>query len=157
MTSLAGHESVAVVGHRFDRAGAARLRFALTLPRVATSVPSVRALLDAALTLMGVAEKCRGEVAVALTEACANAIVHALGSDGYTVGVTLSGDRCVIGISDTGVGMDPGRLDGAGPGRLADRGRGLLLMRRCMDTVEIRSVHPRGIAVRMCKDLTYAV
>jgi serine/threonine-protein kinase RsbW len=156
MRFVARQDSVATVVRPSHEVGVTRLRLALTLPRAATTLPTVRALLDAALTLVGAAEGCRGDLAVALTEACTNAIVHADGSAGYTVGVTLSGGTCVIDVSDTGVGLNPLALDGDVPDRLTDGGRGLLLMRRCTDTLELRPVRRHGLAVRMCKDLTYA-
>jgi serine/threonine-protein kinase RsbW len=126
------------------------MQLALRLPRAATTLGTLRTLFDAALTLSGVAEDCRGELAVALTEACTNAIVHAHGDDGYGVAVTLSGGTCVIEVTDTGVGMDPPVLHDRGGGR------GLLLMRGCTDTLELRPLRPHGLAVRMSRELSYA-
>ena len=155
MRSVARQGSVAALDPPSHQAGAARLRLAFTVPRAVTTLPTVRSLLDAALTLVGAAEGCRGELAVALTEACTNAIVHAYGSAGYTVGVTLSGGTCVIDVRDTGVGLDPLAHDDDVPDRLTDGGRGLLLMRRCTDTLELRPVRPHGLAVRMRRELTF--
>lgn len=157
MQSIAGQGPVTALVDQADQDGTARVRLTLTVPRAASTLPTVRALLDSALILVGATEDCRGELAVALTEACSNAIVHAQGSAGYTVGITVSGSICVVDVTDTGGGLDALPADGALPARLADRGRGLALMRRCTDSMELRQVRPRGLAIRMCKALSYAV
>ena len=53
-----------------------QLRLALRLPRDDTGAVTVtRQVLDAALAAMGVTNECRGDIALALTEACANAVL----------------------------------------------------------------------------------
>jgi serine/threonine-protein kinase RsbW len=104
---------------------------------------------------MGVTADCRGELAVALSEACTNAIVHARAGDGYEVLVTLHGSLCVIEVADTGVGVDSLTLEGEMPEPLALRGRGLHLIRGFTNAVELRPVRPNGLAVRMSRNVTY--
>jgi serine/threonine-protein kinase RsbW len=155
MSSVARQDPVGAGVHPRGEAGAARLRLALTLPRATSTLPMVRAVLDSALVLMGVTADCRGELAVALSEACTNAIVHARAGDGYEVLVTLHGSRCVIEVADTGVGVDSLTLEGAMPEPLAPRGRGLHLIRGFTNAVELRPVRPNGLAVRMSRNVTY--
>jgi anti-sigma regulatory factor (Ser/Thr protein kinase) len=49
----------------------------LSLPRDAASVPLSRQVLDGCLETLGVADDTRTDIALALSEACANVIVHA--------------------------------------------------------------------------------
>jgi len=132
-----------------------RFEVAWCLPRRATTVPMARRLLDTALTLMGVSDDCRADIALAITEACANAVRHAHGATEYHIRVIADGDRCVMEIVDSGVGLDHLPHDGEAPD-LSERGRGLRLMRACTDTVETGSAHPRGLTLRMSKTLTWS-
>jgi hypothetical protein len=80
-----------------DPAAGVHLQMTWRLPRHADSIPTARRLLDAILTLLCVADGCRYEVAVMLSEACANAVSHADGHE-YGVHVDLDHDRCVIEV-----------------------------------------------------------
>jgi serine/threonine-protein kinase RsbW len=90
-------------------------------------------------------------IELALVEAVNNAIEHAYhGEPGHPVMVVvdLTRDRLSLRISDRGAPMDPRQLDQAGKFAqpdLADldtwshRGRGLNLIKACMETVEYRA------------------
>ena len=110
---------------------------------------------------MGVAQACRFDIALALTEACTNAIDHAHGVNEYQVMVTANDDQCVIDVVDSGVGLDQQHIGAASANSdlqqlPPDRGRGLRLIRACTDTLELRPVQPHGLAIRMVKRLTWA-
>ncbi len=60
----------------------------LSLPRDAASVPLSRQVLDGCLETLGVTDDTRTDIALALSEACANVIVHAGSGEQY--GVTVS-------------------------------------------------------------------
>jgi serine/threonine-protein kinase RsbW len=60
-------------------------RLALRLPRDASTVPLVRRMLAQALTTLGVADECRDDIGLILTEACANVVEHAWDADDYEV------------------------------------------------------------------------
>jgi serine/threonine-protein kinase RsbW len=126
------------------------------LPRRPASVPHARQLIHSALSGIGVTVACREEVALAVTEACANAVRHAqLGAE-YVLTITTTGDRCVIEVADTGIGFDPGGLDHtARPANTTVAGRGLFLISHYTDTLELRRAHPRGLSVRMSKRLVW--
>ena len=134
-----------------------RLELAWCLPRQAATVSMARRLLTTALHLIGAAEECRADLALAVTEACANAVRHAHGASEYQIIITADPDRCVVEVTDRGVGVDHKRLHTGldrTPRSLTERGRGLRLIRACTDTVEIGTVFPHGVAVRMVKTLT---
>jgi serine/threonine-protein kinase RsbW len=131
------------------------LHWAVRMPCHAATVSSVRRLLDQALTDIGVAADCRADIALAVTEACANAVEHAQLGEEYDVVVIVDSDQCVAEVIDYGAGMELGRLDGVMVPATTERGRGLPLIRACTDGVELRRVHPHGLAVRMIKVLSW--
>jgi serine/threonine-protein kinase RsbW len=132
------------------------LRLAMRLPRLAASVTTARHGLQRALAGIGVTEDCRDDLALALTEACGNAVEHAQIGHEYVVVVTVGRSRCVVEVIDTGVGMDVGRLNGHPVSLTGNRGRGLRLIRAVTDGLEMRPVDPHGLALRMTKTLTWA-
>jgi serine/threonine-protein kinase RsbW len=133
-----------------------QVRLALRLPREDTGAVTVtRRVLDAALAAMGVTNECRSDIALALTEACANAVAHAqLGND-YRVIASTHANLCVIEVADTGVGLDLDRVSAGPPAPTAESGRGLHLIRACTDGMELRAGRPHGLTVRMVKVLAW--
>lgn len=131
------------------------IHYGLRLPREVATVPIVRDLCRTAMTQLGVKEPCVQDVALALTEACANVVEHAEGTDDdYEVRLQLDDERCEIRVVDTGRGFDAEALtDGSMPGSEAERGRGIQLMKALVDRVEFRSVPEQGTMVRFEKRL----
>lgn len=84
------------------------------------------------------------QVTLAVIEAGTNAIQHgSRGQSDRTVGVdfSLSPDRLEVAVRDRGPGFDPALVSGdvTSPEHLLDsRGRGIFIMRACMDTVDFR-------------------
>jgi serine/threonine-protein kinase RsbW len=136
-------------------AGPSRLQLQSCMPRRAPTVSTARHLVDTALALVGVAEDCRADIALALTEACANAVRHAQG-DEYQIIVRTDGDQCVVEVIDDGAGPDRHRIDRIDGQHPAEHGRGLALIRACTDAFEFRRLHPHGSTIRMSKELTWA-
>ena len=132
------------------------LRLAMRLPRLAASVTTARHRLKSALAGIGVTGECRDDLALALTEACSNAVEHAQIGHEYVVIVTVDRTRCVVEVVDTGVGMEAGRLNDHPVALTAKRGRGLGLIRAVTDGLEMRPVEPHGLALRMIKTMTWA-
>ena len=61
------------------------VKVALSLPRDAASVPVTRQVLDSCLERLGVMPATRHDIALALSEACANVIQHAGPGEEYEV------------------------------------------------------------------------
>ena len=78
------------------------IRMSLSLPRDAASVPVTRQVLDCCLQTLGVMPDTRGDIALALSEACANVILHAGQGREYDVVATARDGRCIIEVVDTG-------------------------------------------------------
>ena len=131
------------------------LRLTWRLPRVPATASIPRRALDSALQALGITADCRADLALALSEACANAIEHArLGAD-YCVTVTADPELCMVEVADCGIGIAGGQVDtqAAAPG--STRGRGIMLIRACTDSLDLAAVEPHGLAVRFSKRLVW--
>jgi serine/threonine-protein kinase RsbW len=131
------------------------IHYGLRLPREVVTVPIVRDLCRTAMTQLGVEEACVQDVALALTEACANVVEHAEGTDDdYEVRLQLDNDRCQIRVVDTGRGFDAdGLADESMPDTQSERGRGIQLMKALVDRVTFTSTPEKGTIVHFEKAL----
>jgi serine/threonine-protein kinase RsbW len=112
------------------------IAFSVRLPVDAHSVPFIRAICREALEHLRVDDGVVEEIALALTEACANVVRHAGPQQDYEVQVEIDDERCRIGVADTGGGFDPASVPTEVPGSLLEGGRGLLLMRALVDRLD---------------------
>ena len=114
--------------------------FGRTVPATSENVaPLRRALVDLAIR-GGADEEVRGEVALAVGEACSNVVVHAYppGDTGpMIIDAEVRGGELVVRVSDLGQGMVP-RPDSPG------LGLGLPLIASITDRLEIRD-GPDGV------------
>ncbi len=124
---------------------------------IAADSEAVATVVDAiseTLAQLEVPEQKRFEIALAVQEALANAVVHGCGNDpSKQVRCRLKSDprgRVVIIVTDPGPGFSPEVL--ADPKRgenlYADHGRGVYLIRQLMDEVQFES---SGNEIRMWK------
>ncbi|HET8717353.1 MAG TPA: ATP-binding protein [Nocardioidaceae bacterium] len=131
-----------------------QMELSLALPRESNSVPVVRRLAAQALRAFGVADSHVEDVQLAITEACANVVEHAVDTDTYEVRIELASDRCAITVLDQGGGFDATRV----PHDVVDDeegGRGLRLMRALVDNVAFEDQPQTGAVVHMVKALEY--
>ncbi len=136
---------------------------ALDLPRDAASVPVSRQLLDGCLDRLGVTPDTRTDIALALTEACANVILHATQADEYEVLARVTDGRCVIEVVNKGGAFavpaaraplaDAGAAD-AGTALAAEHGRGLKIMDAVVDNLRLTGDRD-GTTVHFEKDLDW--
>jgi serine/threonine-protein kinase RsbW len=130
------------------------IRYSLRLPRDAVTVPLVRTICRDAMTRLGVTLDCQGDVALALTEACANVVQHAGGDETeYEVQIEFSGGICHIRVLDQGRGID--LRDSARTETILDQdsGRGIVLMRLMVDRIAFESRPEDGTIVHLQKHL----
>ncbi len=127
----------------------------LLLPRDAASVPVSRQVLTGCLETLGVTADTRLDIALALSEACANVIRHAGPGDEYEVLVRVTGGRCIIEVVNAGNGqpvLAPGRaiapLD-------AEHGRGLKIMDAVVDELSLSGNGREGTTVHFEKALVW--
>lgn len=132
-----------------------RITLALCLPHDAASIPASRNILRYLLRAIGVTQPCIDDIALAQTEACANVVEHAGPGEEYEVQVEIFDTTCVIRVMDTGRGFDWQALRGRSPEKLAERGRGIELMRALSDSVRFISGPESGTDLRLEKSLDF--
>jgi serine/threonine-protein kinase RsbW len=131
-----------------------RMTIAFWLPRRADSVSVARHILDKLLYAFGVQAMCREEIALAVTEACSNAVRHAKGQSSFEVAAESDDDVVTITVNDDGPGIAPDRIDGM-PEPNEPHGRGIALMRVTTDAFELRRRRSGGVSVRLFKRLRW--
>lgn len=131
-----------------------QVQFSLYLPRDAVTVPVARRLCRGAMEELGVSRACLTDVALAVTEACANVIEHSSDiDDEYEISVSVHEDTCEIRVIDTGRGFDHESLSDEIIDTSAERGRGISLMRALVDNVQFESKPQAGTVVHLVKNL----
>ena len=131
-----------------------QVKYSLYLPRDAMTVPVARRLCRGAMEELGITRACVHDVALAVTEACANVIEHSSDiDDEYEITVVINEDMCEIQVTDTGRGFDHESLGGAMTDVSAERGRGIALMRALVDNVSFESKPQTGTIVHLVKRL----
>ncbi|GHF79114.1 serine phosphatase RsbU (regulator of sigma subunit)/anti-sigma regulatory factor (Ser/Thr protein kinase) [Amycolatopsis bartoniae] len=102
----------------------------VTVPAIPESLKDIRAAMRRWLSAVGVAGDVTGDLLLAVGEACTNSVEHAYGPAGGDVHlrIELRDDELVVTV------RDDGRWRAA---RGKNRGRGLTLMQKCGDDVQV--------------------
>jgi serine/threonine-protein kinase RsbW len=148
-------------------------KFCLVFRCETLSVPVMRRVLGDTLRGLGVDEESVYDILLAATEACTNVLTHGgRQAGGYAVVTSLGAVGCQVEVADEGVGLlGPGLL---GPGlgsrgraegepdprqtpvtQLPESGRGLAVMRACVDNVTLDSRPGHGTVVTMRKHISW--
>jgi serine/threonine-protein kinase RsbW len=154
-------------------------RLCLMLPRESVSIPVMRQVLGETLSRFGLDEDCVSDLLLAATEACTNVVKHAgPGHEEYEVVASVGRSRCLLEVYDNGRGFSPVRVriarrahlrrppvrpvpligrraKNADVAHLAETGRGLAIMRACVDDVSLRSGPGRGTVVQLRKRIEW--
>ena len=143
------------------------IKMALYLPRDAASVTVARRVLDRCLETLGVTPDTRADIALALSEACANVVQHAGPAEEYQVQVSARNGQCVIEVVNAGRGT--GAVQGGrGTGQLgwsalagdpvratAEHGRGLKIINAVTDNMHLTGNERHGTTVHFEKTLEW--
>ena len=132
-----------------------RVQLALSLPREAISVPLARHVVSSALITAGVEPTCVHEVEVALSEACTNAVKHAVDGVTYEVMVGISDEHVAIEVVDSGSGFGQRSASPDGHDHWDENGRGIALMKALSDLAVFDSVEGEGGSVHLTKRLRW--
>ena len=124
-------------------------------------MPAVRRLLRCALAVLRIDRQAGNDLELALTEACANVVKHAVGAENIEVRVDVDEHLCAIDVLDSGAGFDAARAqpvtdDGSMPDPLNDSGRGLFLIGALSDSVRMDTSPRRGCLIHFETRLTVA-
>ena len=137
------------------------INMTLHLPRDAASVPVSRQVLDSCLETLGVTPDTRADIALALSEACANVIQHAGHGEKYEVQVSAMDCRCVIEVVNaSGSNGGPVRVGTSAVTsdpvpEFAEHGRGLKIIDAVADNLQLTGNDCQGTVVHFEKTLQW--
>ena len=127
----------------------------LFMPRDTASVPISRQVLDSCLETLGVTTDTRTDIALALSEACANAVLHAGADQEYEVMARATDGRCVIEVANAGDGTVAVRPPGGPVPLTAEHGRGLRIIDAVTDNLRLTGNGRAGTTVHFEKELDW--
>ena len=139
-------------------------KFCLVFQRETLSVPVMRRVLGDTLRGLGMDEESVYDILLAATEACTNVLTHGGRKvRGYEVVTSLGAVGCQVEVADDGAGLVPSNLARRGTpdpqrmpvAQLPESGRGLAVMRACVDNVTLDSRPGRGTVVTMRKRIRW--
>jgi serine/threonine-protein kinase RsbW len=151
------------------------VKFCLVFPCETLSVPVMRRVLGDTLLGLGVDDESVYDILLAATEACTNVLTHGgRQARGYAVVTSVGAVGCQVEVADEGVGLPPrapagvaGAEADAQPApasapaaelpvaQLPESGRGLAVMRACVDNVTLDSRPGHGTVVTMRKHIRW--
>ena len=140
------------------------VKFCLVFQRETLSVPVMRRVLGDTLRGLGMDEESVYDILLAATEACTNVLTHGGRKvRSYAVVTSLGAVGCQVEVADDGAGLVPSNLARPGPpdprrmpvAQLPESGRGLAVMRACVDNVTLDSRPGRGTVVTMRKRIRW--
>ena len=137
------------------------VKFCLVFRRETLSVPVMRRVLGDTLRGLGMDEESVYDILLAATEACTNVLTHGgRRVRDYAVVTSLGAGGCQLEVADDGVGMGPREPGEPDPqqtpiAQLPESGRGLAVMRACVDNVTLDSHPGRGTVVTMRKRISW--
>ena len=142
------------------------VKFCLMFGCEALSVPVMRRVLGDTLRRLGVHEESVYEIVLAATEACTNVVRHGgRQARGYAVVTSLGDGGCQLEVADEGAGLRAAEpaVHGGSDGhklpaiaQLPESGRGLAVMRACVDNVTLDSRPGHGTVVTMRKHVRWS-
>jgi serine/threonine-protein kinase RsbW len=125
----------------------------LSLPRQPSTVTRARQMLTTLLSLTDADAEVRDHLAVVISEACANAVLHSDLDSTVDIAIGIDDDDCVLEIGNRGPTPD-GVGFGAGlPDPLTVGGRGLPLIAALVDSVTFVAGQPGRVLLRIRKHL----
>jgi serine/threonine-protein kinase RsbW len=137
------------------------VKFCLVFRRETISVPVMRRVLGDTLRALGVDDESVSDILLAATEACTNVLIHGgRRVRDYAVVTSLGAVGCQVEVADDGVGLGARDAAEADPqqtplAQLPESGRGLAVMRACVDAVTLDSRPGRGTVVTMHKHISW--
>ena len=146
------------------------VKFCLVFQCETISVPVMRRVLGDTLLRLGVDDDSVYDILLAATEACTNVLTHG-GPEvrGYAVVTSVGAVGCQVEVADEGTGLlaradaeaacppSPAQLPVAQlpVAQLPESGRGLAVMRACVDNVTLDSRPGHGTVVTMRKRIRW--
>ena len=137
------------------------VKFCLVFQCETLSIPVMRRVLGDTLRGLGVDDDSVYDILLAATEACTNVLTHGgRQARGYAVVTSVGAVGCQVEVADEGAGLPPPPAAAPAPAevpvaQLPESGRGLAVMRACVDNVTLDSRPGRGTVVTMRKHIRW--
>ena len=141
------------------------VKFGLVFQCETLSVPVMRHVLGDTLRRLGMDDESVYDILLAATEACTNVLTHGgRQARGYAVVTSVGAVGCQVEVADECAGLAPRAVAAAdaqpAPAQLPasalpESGRGLAVMRACVDNVTLDSRPGRGTVVTMRKHIRW--
>ena len=128
-----------------------RVTMTLSLPRQPSSVTRARHVLTTLLSLTDAGAEACGHLAVLISEACANAVMHAEHDSTIDVTVVVDDHHCLIEVGNHGSTPGGAGLTAELPDPLTVGGRGLPLIAALADTAAFLAEQPGRVLLRITK------
>lgn len=130
-----------------------RLTMAISLPQQPSSIGEARHILAVLLSLTTADDRSRDDLAVLVTEACANAVQH--GEPGTTIDlhVAIESGTCVLEVGNRGRVPDGGSFPTRVPDPAQLSGRGLPLIAALSHSAQFVATTPGYVLLRMAARL----
>jgi len=147
------------------------VKFCLVFQCETLSIPVMRRVLGDTLLRLGVDDESVYDILLAATEACTNVLTHGgRQARGYAVVTSVGAVGCQVEVADEGAGLPPRAPAGVAGAeaesppapsqlpvaQLPESGRGLAVMRACVDNVTLDSRPGHGTVVTMRKHIHWA-
>ena len=131
----------------------------IEIPSTLDYLPQVDEFIERKLRKLGINEDQIADIAISVTEAVTNAVVHGNKNDlSKKVEISLKVDSsCVeVTVEDEGVGFDPDSIQSPieEENLLKEAGRGVFILKSLMDKVDFFCRPKKGAGVKMVKFLT---
>jgi serine/threonine-protein kinase RsbW len=131
----------------------------ITIPSSLDHLPKVDEYVEGKLRKLGVDEDRLADIAVSVTEAVTNAVLHGNKNDlrkKVRIGLKADSSRVEITVEDEGNGFNPESIqspieDG---NLLKEAGRGIFILKSLMDEVDFIVLPQKGTVVKMTKFLS---
>ncbi|WP_433117447.1 ATP-binding protein [Micromonospora sp. CA-246542] len=131
-----------------------RVGMMVSLPRQPSAVARARHILATLLSLTDIGDDVRANLAVLISEACSNAVIHADPSSAVDLTISIDDDVCVIEVGNRGSTPDAAKLDADLPAPLTIGGRGLPLIAALSDAATFVDGPPDQVLLRITKNLS---
>lgn len=130
-----------------------RFRCSVSFPRSPRFVSAARHICEDAMVQYGVASPCADEIALAVSETCTNALLHARDQDEFRLDFELAEDDCRVVVRNRGGWNHQRAATGHSPMDPPTSGRGMRLINALMDDVQVRSRRRSGTCITLRKRL----
>ena len=130
-----------------------RVAMTVSLPRQPTSVTHARNILTTLLSLTDATEQSRTDLAILITEACANAVTHAADSSTIDIAITIDDHQCTLEVGNAATNRHAPHLTTDLPDPLTPGGRGLPLIATLADTAAFIPTPRDRMLLRITKQL----